>query len=175
MWLTVLIVIAVIVAAVLIAAALRPGDFAVQRRIAIRAAPANISPMLADFGQWPGWSPWEKLDPAMKRTLSGAPEGTGAVYAWEGSSKVGAGRMEIKEAAAPSKIVIQLDFLRPFEAHNITEFTLLPRGDATDVTWLMRGPAPFMSKLMSVFVSMDKMIGKDFEKGLANLKAAVEA
>jgi len=174
MWLTVLIVIAVIVAAVLIAAALRPGDFAVQRRVAIRAAPAKIYPMLADFRQWPAWSPWEKLDPAMKRTLSGAPEGTGAVYAWEGSSKVGAGRMEIKEAAAPSTIVIQLDFLRPFEAHNITEFTLLPRGDATDVTWLMRGPAPFMSKLMSVFVSMDKMIGKDFEKGLANLKAAVE-
>ena len=174
MWLTVLIVIAVIVAAVLIAAALRPGDFAVQRRVAIRAAPAKIYPMLADFRQWPAWSPWEKLDPAMKRTLSGAPEGPGAVYAWEGSSKVGAGRMEIKEAAAPSTIVIQLDFLRPFEAHNITEFTLLPRGDATDVTWLTRGPAPFMSKLMSVFVSMDKMIGKDFEKGLANLKAAVE-
>ena len=130
--------------------------------------------MLVDFRQWPAWSPWEKLDPDMKRTLSGPASGPGATYAWQGSSKVGAGRMEIKEVTAPSKVEIQLDFIKPFEGHNVTDFTLVPRGDATEVTWLMRGPAPFVSKLMGVFVDMDKMIGKDFEAGLANLKAASE-
>ena len=111
----------------------------------------------------------------MKRTLSGAASGPGAVYAWDGTSKVGAGRMEIKDATAPSKVIIQLDFIRPFEGHNVTDFTLAPRADSTtEVTWLMRGPAPFVTKLMGVFVDMDKMIGKDFEAGLANLKAAAE-
>jgi hypothetical protein len=111
----------------------------------------------------------------MKRALSGSVNGKGAVYTWDGSSKVGAGRMEIKEATAPSRVVIQLDFLKPFDVHNIADFALAPRADAsTEVTWQMRGPAPFVSKLMGVFVDMDKMIGKDFETGLANLKAAVE-
>jgi uncharacterized protein YndB with AHSA1/START domain len=175
MWKTIGIVVVVAIAGVLLFAATRPGDFSVQRSIAIKAEPARIYPMLVDFRQWPAWSPWEKLDPTMKRTLSGAPSGPGAVYAWDGSSKVGAGRMEIKDATAPSKLVIQLDFIRPFEGHNVTDFTLAPGADAsTQVTWLMRGPAPFVTKLMSVFVDMDKMIGKDFEAGLANLKAAVE-
>jgi len=175
MWKTIGIVAVVAVAGVLAFAATRPDDFTVQRSIAIKAEPAKIYPLINDFRQWPAWSPWEKLDPTMKRTLSGQASGAGAVYAWDGSSKVGAGRMEVKEAVAPSKVVIQLDFLRPFEAHNVTDFTLVPRPDAsTEVTWLMRGPAPFVSKLMGVFVDMDKMIGKDFEAGLANLKAAVE-
>ena len=175
MWKRIAIVVVVLIAAVLIFAATRPGDFSVQRSIAIKAEPAKIYPLLVDFRQWPAWSPWEKLDPTMKRTLSGAPSGPGAVYAWDGSSKVGAGRMEIKDATAPSKVVIQLDFIRPFEGHNVTDFTLAPRADSTtEVTWLMRGPAPFVTKLMGVFVDMDKMIGKDFETGLANLKAAAE-
>jgi hypothetical protein len=174
MW-TIAIIVVVAIVAVLAFAATRPNDFSVQRSIAIRAEPAKIYPLLVDFSRWPAWSPWEKLDPTMKRTLSGSASGPGAVYAWEGSSKVGAGRMEVKEAVASSKVVIQLDFLRPFKAHNITDFTLVPRSDATtDVKWLMRGPSPFVSKLMGVFVDMDKMIGKDFEAGLANLKAAVE-
>jgi len=174
MWTTVLVVIVLVVAGVLVAAALRPNDFAVQRSAAIRAAPDRIYPLLADFRRWPAWSPWEKLDPDMKRTLSGAPMGGGAVYAWEGSSKVGAGRMEIKDVAPPSKLVIQLDFIRPFEGHNITEFTLVPRGAATELQWTMRGPATFMMKLMGLFTNMDKMIGKDFETGLATLKAVAE-
>ncbi len=175
MWQTIAIVVVVLIVAVLAFATTRPGDFTVQRSIAIKAEPAKIYPLLVDFRQWPAWSPWEKLDPAMKRTLSGAASGPGAVYAWTGSSKVGAGRMEIKDATAPSKVVIQLDFIRPFEGHNITDFTLASRADATtEVTWLMRGPAPFVTKLMGVFVNMDKMIGKDFEAGLANLKAAAE-
>jgi uncharacterized protein YndB with AHSA1/START domain len=176
MWKTVLIVVVVVVgvAAVLVAAALRPDDFSVQRSVSIKAPPEKIYPMLVDFHLWPAWSPWEKLDPDMRRTLSGAASGTGASYAWQGSSKVGAGRMEIKDVAAPSKVTIQLDFIKPFEGHNVTDFMLAPHGDATEVTWLMRGPAPFVSKLMGLFVDMDKMIGKDFEAGLANLKAASE-
>ena len=172
--LTVLIVIAVIVIAVLVVAAMRPGSFAVQRSAEMRAAPGAIYPLIADFREWPRWSPWEKLDPGMKRTLSGAPSGTGAVYAWEGSSKVGAGRMEILKAAPASKVDIKLDFIKPFEGHNVAEFTLTPQGENTEVVWVMHGPAPFVTKLMGVFVSMDSMIGKDFEAGLANMKAAAE-
>jgi len=172
--LTVLIVIAVLVIGILVVAAMRPASFAVQRSAEMRAAPSAIYPLIADFREWPRWSPWEKLDPNMRRTLSGAASGTGAVYAWEGSSKVGAGRMEIRDVAPPSKVVIQLDFIKPFEGHNVTEFALVPKGDSTDVQWAMRGPATFMMKLMGLFMNMDKMIGRDFERGLANLKAAVE-
>jgi len=174
MWKIVLVVVAVLVVGVLVVAAVRPDDFSVQRSASIQAPPEKIYPMLADFRQWPAWSPWEKLDPEMKRTLGGPASGPGATYAWQGSSKVGAGRMEIKEVTAPAQVRIQLDFIKPFEGHNVTDFTLVPRGDTTEVTWLMRGPAPFVSKLMGVFVDMDKMIGKDFETGLANLKAAAE-
>ena len=174
MWKIVILVVLVLVVGVLVVASMRPNEFAVERSVSIQAPPEKIFPLINDFRQWPAWSPWEKLDPAMKRTLSGAPSGPGTVYEWDGSSKVGAGRMEIKEASAPSKIRIQLDFIRPFEGHNITDFTLEPRAGATQVTWLMHGPAPFISKLMGLFVSMDKMIGKDFEAGLANLKAAAE-
>ncbi len=174
MWKTVSIVVVAVIAAVLIYAATRPGDFSVQRSVRVKAEPAKIYPLLVDFRQWPAWSPWEKLDPSMKRTLSGAASGLGAVYAWDGSGKVGAGRMEIKDATAPAKVTIQLDFIRPFEGHNVTDFTLVPSAGSTEVTWLMRGPAPYIAKLMGVFVDMDKMIGKDFEAGLANLKAAAE-
>ena len=174
MWKTIALVVVVLVAAVLVVAAMRPDDFTVQRSATIRAAPEKIYPLLADFRQWPAWSPWEKLDPDMKRSLSGPPSGPGAVYAWEGSSKVGAGRMEIKDAAAPSKVVIQLDFLRPFEAHNVTEFGLAPRGDMTDLTWQMRGKAPFVSKLMGALRRHGQDDRQGLRAGLANLKAAAE-
>ncbi len=170
----VILVVVVLVIGVLVIASMRPDDFSVQRTVSIQAPPEKIFAMVDDFRQWPAWSPWEKLDPAMKRTLSGAPSGVGAVYAWDGSGKVGAGRMEIKEATAPSKIGIQLDFIKPFEGHNIADFTLAPSGQATEVTWRMHGPSPFVSKLMGLFFNMDAMIGKDFEAGLANLKAAAE-
>jgi len=110
----------------------------------------------------------------MKRSFSGAERGTGAVYAWEGNKNVGSGRMEILDASTPSKIIIKLDFFKPFEGHNTAEFTMLPQGDATSVNWVMHGPAPFMSKVMQVFMNIDKMIGKDFEAGLANLKRLTE-
>jgi hypothetical protein len=163
-----------LLAAILIFAATRPDSFSVQRTTSIKTPPDKVYPLITDFHRWDAWSPWEKMDPAMKRTFGGASSGKGAVYAWEGNSKVGAGRMEIVDAAVPSKVTIQLDFIRPLEGHNVAEFTLQPKGDMTDVTWTMRGPSPYPAKVMGVFFNMDKMIGNDFETGLANLKNIAE-
>jgi uncharacterized protein YndB with AHSA1/START domain len=171
---TIVIVLVVAVAAIFVYAATKPDAFRVQRATSIKAPPEKVFALINDFHKWAGWSPWEKLDPEMKRTHSGVAEGKGAVYAWEGNSKVGAGRMEIKESSPSSKIVIKLDFIKPFEGHNTAEYTLETKGDSTDVTWAMYGPAPFISKVMQVFVSMDSMIGKDFETGLANMKSIAE-
>jgi hypothetical protein len=168
------IVLVVAVAIILILAAAKPDSFSVQRVITVQAPPERIFPLINDFHQWGSWSPYENKDPAMKRSYSGAASGTGAVYAWEGNKNVGSGRMEILDASAPSKIMIKLDFFTPFEAHNTAEFTMLPQGDATNVTWLMHGPLPFMGKIIHVFINMDNMIGKDFEAGLANLKRLTE-
>lgn len=170
----ILIVIVVLIAALLALAATRPGNFRVQRKTSIQAPPEKIFPLIADFHNWTSWSPWEKKDPALKRTYSGAPSGKGAIYAWEGNRNVGSGRMEITEAPAPSKVAIKLDFIKPFEGHNATLFTLQPEGGATTVTWDMQGPLAFVAKVFGIFVSMDKMIGNDFETGLANLKAVAE-
>lgn len=162
------------VAVVLILAATKPDTFSVRRVITVRAPPEKIFPLIADFHQWGAWSPYETKDPAMKRTYGGAASGRGAVYAWEGNKNVGSGRMEIIEALLPSKIVIKLDFFAPFEGHNAAEFTMLPQGDASSVTWVMHGRAPFMSRMMQVFINFDTMIGSDFETGLANLKKLTE-
>jgi len=162
------------IAIVLILAATKPDTFNVKRAATVRAPPEKIFPLISDFHQWGSWSPYENKDPAMKRSYSGAVSGKGAVYAWDGNNKVGSGRMEILDASSPSKIVIKLDFFTPFEGHNTAEFTMLPQGNATDLTWLMHGPAPFMSKVMQVFINMDNMIGRDFEIGLANLKNLAE-
>lgn len=163
-----------LIAIVLGLAATKPDTFSVRRTITINAAPEKIHPLVADFHNWPAWSPWEKLDPDMRRTFSGAPSGKGAVYAWDGNSDVGAGRMEIVDTAAPGRVDIRLQFLRPMETTSNTRFTLEPRDGGTEVTWYMTGPMPFISKVMSVFVSMDSMIGADFDKGLAQMKAAAE-
>jgi uncharacterized protein YndB with AHSA1/START domain len=171
---TIAVVLAIAVAVVLILAATKPDSFRVQRAITVQAPPEKIFSLISDFHQWGSWSPYEHKDPAMKRTYSGASSGRGAVYAWDGNNNVGSGRMEILDAAAPEKIVIKLDFFKPFEGHNTAEFTMLPQGDVTKVTWGMHGPAPFMSKVMQVFMNMDNMIGKDFETGLANLKRLTE-
>ena len=168
------IAVVVVIAAILIYAANQPDNFRVQRATTIKAPPEKIFPLIADLHSWGSWSPWEKMDPAMKRTYSGPASGKGAAYAWEGNSKVGEGRMEITEASPPSKVSIKLDFLKPLEGHNTAEFTLEPKGESTNVTWAMYGPSAYIAKVMGVFVSMDSMIGKDFEAGLANLKAAAE-
>jgi hypothetical protein len=163
----------VLLAALLLFAATRPDSFSVERRTLIQAPPEKIQPLIADFHRWADWSPWEKLDPAMARTFGGPPAGAGATYAWKGNKDVGSGSMAIK-AAGVDKVSIQLDFIEPFEGHNTTDFVLTPQAGGTEVRWVMTGPTPFISKLMSVFVSMDTLIGKDFEKGLAQLKAAAE-
>src|SRR6476620_7925045 len=170
-------VVAVIVVALVIImtmAASKPDTFRVERTATIKADPGKVFSSINDFHNWAAWSPFEKLDPEMQKTLSGAASGKGAVYEWKGNSKAGAGRMEILESTAPSKIVIKLDFLKPFEGHNTSEFTMSPRGNTTEVSWAVYGPSPFMMKIMHVFMNMDQMMGKDFETGLASLKTVSE-
>ncbi len=164
----------VAIVVVLVLAARTSAGFRIERATSIKAPPDKIFALINDFRNWRAWSPWERMDPNLRRSYGGAERGEGAVYEWEGNSKVGKGRMEIVEAPPPSRVAIKLDFLKPFEAHNTAEFTLVPRGDATEVTWAMHGPNLFIGKVMGVFMSMDRMIGKDFEAGLANLKAAAE-
>jgi carbon monoxide dehydrogenase subunit G len=168
------IIVVLLIAAVLAFAATKPDSFRVQRAASIKAPPEKIFPFINDLRNFGAWSPYEKKDPAMKRSFSGPASGKGAVYEWDGDKNVGQGRMEIADTAPPSKVTIKLDFVRPFEAHNLVEFTLAPKGDATDVTWAMQGPTPYVAKLMHVFFDMDSMVGKDFEAGLANLKSLAE-
>jgi uncharacterized protein YndB with AHSA1/START domain len=174
----IVVVIAVLLAAaiavVLILASRKSDTFSVSRATSIKAPPEKIFALINDFHQWRAWSPYEDRDPNLQRTYSGANSGKGAVYEWNGNKNVGSGRMEIRDAAPPRQVVIKLDFLKPFEAHNTAEFTFVPQGDTTNVTWLMHGPAPLMSKVMQVFMNMDNMIGKDFATGLANLKRITE-
>jgi hypothetical protein len=172
---TIAVVVLLLICAALLYAATKPDSFRVERSALIKAPPEKIFPHLNDLKAWTAWSPWETIDPALKRSYSGAAAGKGAVYAWEGNKDVGAGRMEITESAAPSKIVIALHFLKPFEAHNTSEFTLTREDDATRVTWSLYGPSPYLSKLMSLVFSMDAMVGSQYEKGLAKLKAISES
>jgi hypothetical protein len=172
--LIVLACLAVVIVAILGYAATRPDTFRVQRSTSVKAAPDKVFAYLIDFQKWGAWSPYEKLDPDMKKTLSGAANGKGSVYAWDGNSKAGKGRMEITESSAPTKVTLQLDFEKPFQAHNVAEFTMVPKGDVTEVTWAMGGPTLFVGKVLGLFLDMDKMIGKDFETGLANLKTLTE-
>jgi polyketide cyclase/dehydrase/lipid transport protein len=167
------VIVVVVIAGILIYAATKPDSFRVQRTANIKAPPDKIQALIADLKAWPAWSPYEKKDPAMKRSYGAVTAGKGATYAWEGNKDVGQGSMEILESS-PQKVLIKLDFLKPFEAHNKGEFMLVPKGDTTDVTWAIYGPSPYMSKLMSTFMDFDKMIGRDFEQGLADLKAAAE-
>ena len=163
------------VAGALIYVATRPDTFRVERSVVIAAAPEAIFPLINDFHRWEAWSPWEKIDPQLKRTYEGAAQGQGAIYGWSGNKDIGSGRMRITESVPPSRVVIQLDFITPFEAHNTVEFTLTPQGDGTRVTQAMYGPSPFISKLMSLFFSMDKMVGDKYEEGLAALKRLAES
>jgi uncharacterized protein YndB with AHSA1/START domain len=171
----IIVVAVVLIAAVLIFAAARPDTFRVQRRASVKAPPEKVFALINDFRNWDSWSPWEKMDPAMKKIHSGAAMGKGAVYEWAGNKKVGKGRMEIIESSPSSRIMIQLDFLKPFEAHNMAEFTLKAERSSTNITWAMYGPSPYTAKLMGLFFNMDNMIGKDFETGLSNMKVVAES
>lgn len=168
------ILIAVGLSAVLVLASTKPDTVRVERSLAVNAPASAIYPLIADFHRWTAWSPYEQRDPAMKRTFGGAAQGKGATYAWDGNGNVGAGKMEILEANPSSAIRIKLDFERPFEARNVAEFTFVTQGGSTLVTWAMQCPAPLLSKVMQVFIDMDRMIGKDFEAGLASLKRVTE-
>ena len=168
------IVVVILIAALLIYAATKPDTFRVQRSASIQAPPEKIFPLVNDLHNHAAWSPWEKKDPAMKRTHSGAASGKGAVYEWDGNKEIGKGRMEITESSPPSKVVMAMHFIEPFEAHNTAELTLEPKGDSTYVTWAIYGPQPYLAKLMHLFFNMDSMIGKEFEAGLSSLKAITE-
>jgi len=170
----IVIVVVVLLAILLIYAAIKPDSFRVERTTTIKAAPEKVFPLINDIHQWELWSPWGKGDPAIKRTYSGAASGKGAVYEWNSDKQVGQGRMEIVESSPQSKVVLKIDFIKPMEGHNTIDFTIMPRGDTTIVTQAMFGPSPFISRLMTIFFSMDKMIGSKFEEGLANVKTIAE-
>jgi len=148
--------------------------YTVVRSATMAAPPERVYEQVADFHNWANWSPWEGLDPEMRRTYSGAPAGTGAVYGWSGNRKAGQGRMEITHATEPSSVEIDLAFEKPWKARNVTVFDIRPEGSGSHVTWTMTGEKTFMTKAMGVFTSMDKLIGPDFEKGLAGLKDTTE-
>ena len=154
-------------------ASTKPDTFRVQRSATIQAPPEKVQPHISGLKAWTAWSPYEKKDPAMKRSFSGPASGKGAVYEWSGNKEVGRGRMEITEAT-PTKVVFKLDFFEPFEGHNTAEFTLAGKGGATEVTWAFHGPAPLLTKVMGTLFDMDKMVGDDFAAGLASLKTIVE-
>ena len=162
-------------ASILAAAAARPDTFKVERAASIKAPPDRIFPMLNTLRAFVLWSPYEKKDPDMQRTFSGALTGTGAVYEWDGDKNVGKGRLAIADSSPPSKLTLRLDMMRPLEAHNLVEFTLVPDGiSATNVTWAMQGQVPFIAKIVHLFLDVDAMVGRDFEAGLADLKTVVE-
>lgn len=164
---------AVLLAGILLFATTRPDTFRVERKIVISAAPERVQAQISNFRHWRAWSPYEKKDPAMKRSYRGPESGVGAQYSWEGDGNVGSGRMEVI-SATPQEVRIKLDFLVPFEAHNTAIFSFTPQSNGTEVSWAMEGPVPYFAKIIHLFFNMDKMVGPDFEAGLADLKIVSE-
>lgn len=154
--------------------ATRPDEFMISRSTSINAPATIVFEHLNDFHEWQGWSPWDKIDADLKRTYSGPDTGVGATYHWEGK-ETGEGEMKITDAKAGEHVGISLNFIKPFPAENTVDFDLVKEGEGTKVTWRMNGKSNFMSKLFGTFVNMDKMVGADFEKGLADLKKHAEA
>jgi uncharacterized protein YndB with AHSA1/START domain len=175
MLIKILIAVALVLVVLAIVVALQPGDFRVARSANISAPPASVFAQVNDFHKWETWNPWGKIDPAMRQSYDGAPAGVGAVYSWAGNNEVGEGRMTIIESRPSELIRVKLEFFKPFAATNTAEFTFKPEGDQTVVTWSMFGEKNFMAKAIHLFVSMDRMIGGQFEKGLADMKAVAEA
>ena len=167
-------VLALVVMAVLGYASTKPDEFRVVRSAVMNAPPEKVFPLINDFHRWTEWSPWEHKDPNLKRTYSGSASGVGAAYDWEGNKNVGKGRMDILESQPFKRIYIKLHFMVPFESVNHAEFKLEPEGGGTKVTWTMSGASKGFHKVLCVFMNMDKMIGKDFEQGLANMNAAAQ-
>jgi uncharacterized protein YndB with AHSA1/START domain len=163
-----------IIALLAVVIALRPAQFRISRSTTISAAPATVFPLINNFRNWDGWSPWAKIDPEMKKSIEGAPAGVGSIYTWSGNNDVGEGRMTILESDPNERVRIRLEFMRPFASTNMTEFTLKPEGPGTSVNWDMSGENNFMSKAFDLFMNMDKTVGADFEKGLAQMKTTAE-
>jgi hypothetical protein len=174
MLIKILIAIALIIIALVIVVAMQPSEFRVVRTATMSAPAPAVFAQVNDFHNWDAWSPWAKLDPVMKKTYEGAPAGTGAIYTWAGNNQVGEGRTTITESRPSDLIEMKLEFVKPFAATNTVEFTFKPEGDQTAVTWSMAGKNNFMGKAVGLFMNMDKMVGGDFEKGLASLKAVTE-
>ena len=170
----IVVTVVIVVVAILSGAAVQPDTFNVKRSISIKAPPEKIFPLIDDFHRWAEWSPYEKLDPTVKRSLSGPTSGRGAVYEWDSNGKAGKGRMEIVDSSPPFRLTIVFDFQGPVETRNTADFTLENRGDSTVVTWLMWGPNLFISKIMSMFRTVDDRVGKDLVTGLVNLKSIAE-
>ena len=171
---TIAIIVIVFLIVILAFASTKPNTINIQRFTSIKASPEKIFSLINDFHQWPSWSPLDKSDSTMKRTFSGTMSGKGASSEWTSKGQAGSGRMEITESNAPSKIIVKVDFVKPFEAHNLNEFTLEPMGAMTTLTWAMHGTNLYMAKVMSIFISMDRVMGKHFETGLRSLKALSE-
>jgi len=167
--------VAVLIVLFILFVASRPSAFTITRTQLMDAPPGAPFEQVNDFHNWDGWSPWAKMDPTMKKTFDGSPAGVGAIYTWEGDNKVGSGKMNITESQPGQRVVINLEFLKPFKANNVANFTFEPRDGQTNVTWSMSGKKNFMFKMVGLFMNMDDMVGKDFAKGLASMKTIVEA
>ena len=170
----IVIVVVVVVAVIAILAALQPTHYHIERSATINAPASVVFAQVNDFHKWKAWSPWAKIDPAMKQTYEGASSGTGAIYTWAGNNQVGEGRMTITESHPNDLIKIKLEFIKPWSATNATDFAFKPQGNQTAVTWTMDGDNNFTGKAFGLFMNMDKMIGGDFEKGLAQMKSVAE-
>lgn len=168
------VVIVLLIAGVLLHAANKPDTFRVERSARIQAPPEKIFALINDLRAFNTWNPFEKKDPNLKGHYAGPPSGKGAGYAFDGNKDVGKGSIEILESSSPSRVTMRLSMVEPFRVQNIVDFTLVPNGGATKVTWAMQGPAPYLAKIIHVFIDMDRMVGRDFEAGLASLKALVE-
>jgi len=171
----VLIALAIVIVVFVVIVALQPSQFRVARSATVSAPPAALFAQVNDFHKWEAWNPWGQIDPAMKQTYAGAPAGVGAIYTWNGNKEVGQGRMTILESRPNGLVRVKLEFFKPFAATNTAEFTFQPEGNQTAVTWRMTGEKNFMAKAIHLFMSMDRMIGGQFEKGLAQMKAIAEA
>jgi uncharacterized protein YndB with AHSA1/START domain len=171
----ILLTLAAIVVGLVIVIAMQPADFRVERSATIPGPPEEVFAQVNDFHAWKEWSPWAKLDPQSKETYEGSAAGTGAIFKWSGNNEVGEGMMTLTDSQPNDLIRIKLDFIRPFAATNTTEFTFKPEGDQTLVTWSMSGQNTFMSKAIHLVMDMDKMVGGNFEQGLAQMKSVVEA
>ncbi|PYS32437.1 MAG: polyketide cyclase [Acidobacteria bacterium] len=170
----IVIVVVVLVAVIAILAALQPTHYRIERSATINAPASVVFAQVNDFHKWEAWSPWAKIDPAMKQAYEGTPSGTGAIYTWAGNNQVGEGRMTITESHPSDLIKIKLEFIKPWSATNATDFAFKPQGNQTAVTWTMEGDNNFMGKAFGLFMNMDKMVGGDFEKGLAQMKSVAE-